>query len=166
MLTGPICIVRSTTTGVHVAICVTHMGSYTAACCHACCACCQCLALCLLFTVDHLSCHHSVLPSNSIYYFLGQINASSKFAYHRRSRPNRGPACFSCRKAKGIEHMVIDCLTAADRHMDFSSDISDPEAFLHLNDSILQVCVISHQAVKSPSYSLAQLYWFQINMQD
>lgn len=51
------------------------------------------------------------------------------------------------RKAKGIELMIMDCLLEADQVLHFTDDINDPELFLGLNDSILQVgwllCMLS-----------------------
>lgn len=45
-----------------------------------------------------------------------------------------------CRSVTGaVEHMVIDCLAAADHTLRFTDDIHDPERYLMLDDSILSV---------------------------
>lgn len=50
----------------------------------------------------------------------------------------RFPRAPPCRKAKGVEHMIVDALLEADKAMHFSDKIRDAAQFVTLDDSILK----------------------------
>ena len=47
-------------------------------------------------------------------------------------------ASFHCRKAKGVEHMLVDALLEADKALHFSDKIRSAREFITLDDSLLK----------------------------
>lgn len=54
--------------------------------------------------------------------------------------------CCPCRKARGVEHMVVDALLAAESTLRLADKTEDPQEFVRLDDTIIKVTAHSRSS--------------------
>ncbi len=80
------------------------------------------------------------------------IRASCPPATSNIARTPASVVCHYCRKARGVEHMIVDALLAAEPTLRLADKTEDPQEFVRLDDTIIKVTA---QSTSSPTWSIS-----------